>query len=167
MIFLSGIHGVGKTTVGKRLEKELQIKCFTASSLIEQGAGLGMSFDKRVDDIEYNQMVLEEEIERLKKCRRNFILEGHLCVLDINGKIRKISLNTFRNMSPRGLIVLVDDVNKIAERNHGKGSLLSSKEFLRDFQQVELEYGKTIGERLRIPVQISNNDENGDRKSVV
>lgn len=99
-VFLSGIHGVGKTTIGKRLENELQLKCYTASALIEHGIA-------------------------------------------------------------RGIIVLVDDVSKIAERNHDRGDRLSSEEFLRDFQQAEVDYGEVIGQLLQIPVQISKNDEAG------
>lgn len=57
--------------------------------------------------------------------------------------------------------MLVDDVSKIAERNHGRGDRLSSEEFLRDFQQAEVDYGEVIGQLLQIPVQISKNDEAG------
>lgn len=161
MFFLSGIHGVGKTTIGKRLENELQLKCYTASALIEHGTGHGMSLDKKVSDIVYNQTALVEEVEKLKTYNRNFILEGHLCVLDANGNVQRISSDTFFKMNPRRIIVLVDDVSKIAERNHGRGDRLSSEEFLRDFQQAEVDYGEVIGQLLQIPVQISKNDEAG------
>lgn len=161
MILMVGIHGVGKTTIGKRLEKDLGIQCYTASRLIELGSKCKMFQNKRVFNICRNQEILVKEIQKIEKKEKNFILEGHICLLDKSDKVNAIDVSIFKKLNPRIIIVVVDSEKVIAKRNRYRSDKLASEKFLVSFQREEIKNAKKIGEIIKIPVIIMNNDEEG------
>ena len=58
MIFISGIHAVGKGYFCGLVKKELGIEAYSASDLIAKARNAGFSSDKLVADIEENQQYL-------------------------------------------------------------------------------------------------------------
>ncbi|MEE0451580.1 hypothetical protein [Peptacetobacter sp.] len=103
-------------------------------------------------------------ILRLQKNRKEkrFILEGHICLLDKNNKVNVISSSVFKKkLNPEMIIVIVDSEKIIAKRNKHKSEKLASEEFLISFQREEIRNAKKIGEIMKIPVLIVNNDIEG------
>ena len=100
---------------------------------------------------------------RLQKNRKEkrFILEGHICLLDKNNKVNVISSSVFKKLNPEMIIVIVDSEKIIAKRNKHKSEKLASEEFLISFQREEIRNAKKIGEIMKIPVLIVNNDIEG------
>lgn len=82
MIFISGIHGVGKTFFCNLVKKEAGIETYSASALITQKKHAGFSKDKLISDIGSNQHYLLQAVDELKSSGHNFILDGHFCLLD-------------------------------------------------------------------------------------
>lgn len=161
MILVVGIHGVGKTTIGKRLESDLGVKCYTASRLIEMGSKHKMLQNKKVVNIHRNQEILINEVQRRKRQQNNFILEGHICLLNKNGRVNVIDVSVFRKLNPEMIIVIVDSEKNIAKRNEYKSEKLASEEFLISFQREEIKNAKKIGRIMKIPVLIVKNDIEG------
>lgn len=65
VIFVCGVHGVGKTTFCQRLAKTLNIPHFSASALIREKASYAVSEksgDKQVKDIDANQVILLDNV---------------------------------------------------------------------------------------------------------
>ena len=59
IVFVGGIHGVGKTYLGEPVAKTLGVRHATASQLIREERGLqSWGSDKRVSDINDNQRAL-------------------------------------------------------------------------------------------------------------
>lgn len=58
MIFVSGIHGVGKTYFCNLIKEKLGIESYSASHLIADRRNKGFSADKCVSDIDDNQSFL-------------------------------------------------------------------------------------------------------------
>lgn len=58
MIFISGVHGVGKGYFCNLVNKELGIESYTASDLISKGKDIDFDSNKLVSDIEDNQLYL-------------------------------------------------------------------------------------------------------------
>ena len=81
MIFVCGIHGVGKTHYCKTLSKELELPYFIASDLLEKRKKQ-VYIEKRVQNIRENQEILIEVVKKIEQQIRNYILDGHLCLLD-------------------------------------------------------------------------------------
>lgn len=164
MIFIAGVHGVGKSTLSKKLEEELGIKCYRASSLIESGGNKNMPVNKEICNIDGNQKILEQKISQLVNERGVFLLEGHLCLINGQGKIQQIPKDIFRKLQLEIIWVLVDDPEKIAMRNWDKSYLLSSAEYISEFQNREITYGKEIAKYLDIPFVIIDNRDDGMNK---
>ena len=57
MIFVSGIHGVGKTFFCDRVKEKLGIATYSASKLIAEKRSRNFSADKIVEDIDENQLL--------------------------------------------------------------------------------------------------------------
>ena len=58
MIFISGVHGVGKSYFCNLVKESTGIDCFSASTLIRERKKQGFPADKRVADIDENQLYL-------------------------------------------------------------------------------------------------------------
>lgn len=58
MIFISGVHGVGKTYFCDQVQKELNISAYPASRLIAEKKKVGFDSSKLVSDIDENLQYL-------------------------------------------------------------------------------------------------------------
>ena len=72
MIFISGVHGVGKSYFCNLLKERLGISAYTASQLIAEAKQSGFSPDKKIADINQNQLYLLEAVDNLKAKEQNF-----------------------------------------------------------------------------------------------
>ena len=82
MIFVSGIHGVGKTYFCNMIKEKLGIRNFSASQLIAEKRKRNFSVDKCVSDIDDNQLFLLDAINELRQAGEEFILDGHFCLFN-------------------------------------------------------------------------------------
>ena len=62
-IFLSGIHGVGKSTLVTKLRKEIEIKSFSVSDLIRRAGKNINATAKNTSDISRNQELWKNELK--------------------------------------------------------------------------------------------------------
>ena len=65
-IFISGIHGVGKSYICGIINKELGISHYSASSLIREYREDLVAANKAVQNIKVNQSALVEQYHKLK-----------------------------------------------------------------------------------------------------
>lgn len=76
MIFLAGIHGVGKGVLSKEIEEKTGIKSYSASELMQEQGNMSFNVNKRANNISKNQDYLVEAI-RNKNLSGRYILNGH------------------------------------------------------------------------------------------
>ena len=164
MIFISGIHGVGKTYFCNQVEEQIGIKSFTASELIKKYSHKDYSNTKSLSDIDIdqNQTVLLNAVNMIKSKYEHFLLDGHLCLIDISGNITRISLDTFIKLNPAIIIVLTEDAQVISHRRYKRDKIKQPISLINSFQNEEILYGKEIADLLNIPLYISygSNDIN-------
>lgn len=67
MIFISGVHGVGKTYFCDMVKKELGINAYPASQLIAKKKKAGFDSSKLVSDIDKNQQYLLMAVKELRE----------------------------------------------------------------------------------------------------
>ncbi len=161
MIFVCGIHGVGKTKYCTSLSIETGKKCFSASKLILK-RGKDNFYHKKVENIKLNQSFLIDEVEKIKSTGMDFILDGHLCLLNQKGKIELIDREVMRALKIDFLIVLVDKPHVIQERMRQRDGILWDNQFVNLFQEKEIEYAKKLGMDLNIDYKIISNRNNND-----
>ena len=157
MIFVCGVHGVGKTQYCKSLGRETGRRCFSASELILK-RGKENFHHKKVENIKLNQRFLIDEVEARKSTGIDFILDGHLCLLNQAGKIELINEAVIRALKIDLLIVLVDKPYAIQERMKQRDGILWDEQFIKVFQEKEIEYAQKLGVDLNIDYKIVFND---------
>lgn len=155
MIFISGVHGVGKTYFCNVVKEKLGIESYSASQLIAAQKKEEFTVDKRVSGIDENQLLLLEALKKLRNLKEDFILDGHFCLINEEGDISRISLETYVALNPDKIILLSEKPSVIAERRLQRDGVTVSEDMVDAFQQEEIKYAKEVAERLNIPLIIS------------
>jgi adenylate kinase len=156
IVFVGGIHGVGKTLFCENLSAKFNIPSLSAGKLISHEMHNSFVSDKKVDNINQNQEALLLALRKVDCADEYVLLNGHFCLINQAGTISRIPESTFSSLIPSGLIVLVDEVKSIAERLNSRDGIQLSKDFLEAFQQEELKYSKEIANLLKVPYIILN-----------
>lgn len=157
VIFLSGIHGVGKGYISKQIEKEINIPIYEASKLICLIGGL-INKDKKVKNVNNNQNLLVNSINTLVE-HDIFILDGHTCLINRENLIESIDINLFRKINVIGVILVYDDVNIISQRLYDRDGINFDKLLLNNLQNSELLNTKKISEEFNIPLLLFKNGD--------
>lgn len=66
MIFISGVHGVGKSYFCDKVKENIDIDTYLASSLISERKQAAFSSDKLIPDIDDNQKYLLAAVTELR-----------------------------------------------------------------------------------------------------
>lgn len=162
MIFISGVHGVGKTSFCKKVNQMYGIKTYSASMLITQQKGEGFSADKFISDIDDNQQYLKRAVEELRTKEKYFIIDGHFCLLNGNGEITQIPVDTFVELNPDSIILLTESPKVIADRRKERDGIECSVEEIELFQRAEVSYASELSKKLSIPIIISHGEQELD-----
>ena len=144
MIFVSGIHGAGKTYFCNIIKEKLGIKNYSASQLIAERRKKDFSADKHVSDINDNQILLLDAINELRMAGEEFILDGHFCLLNEEGVITRIPMETYTLLKPDTMILLLESPKIIAERRFQRDGIRQDECTINDFQCVEKAYAIEI-----------------------
>lgn len=155
MIFISGVHGVGKSYFCNIVKEQLGINTYSASTLIAARKQKPFSPDKLVADIDINQQYLLAAIDDLRRSGDNFILDGHFCLLNAEGTVTRIGAETFTSLHPEAIILLTEDPKVIAARRKERDGISYDVDEIRLFQDEETAYAKEIASNLEAKLMIS------------
>ncbi|MCY8232879.1 ATP-binding protein [Priestia endophytica] len=115
-IFLSGIHGVGKSTLAKELKSFIDIKSISVSDLIRQAGKKLDSSNKKTENISQNQELWKNELNNLELGISKLLLDGHFCLLDVKREITPLPFTTFENTDMTKIIFMKNNPTIIRER---------------------------------------------------
>lgn len=163
VIFVSGIHGVGKTYFCNIMKKRLNVESYSASQLIAARRNERFSGNKLVSDIDDNQDLLVAAIDEFRKAGKEFILDGHFCLLNESGEITRIPLNTYMLLKPDVIILLTEKPEIIADRRLQRDNVCQGISEIAVFQEEEVCYAKEIAERLEVSLVISRGKNDIDK----
>ena len=155
MIFISGVHGVGKSYFCNLLKERLGISAYTASQLIAEAKQSGFSPDKKIADINQNQLYLLEAVDNLKSQGTEFLLDGHFCLLNTDGEITRIPEETFTQLNPDAIVLLTEDPDIIAQRRFERDRVEHKPDDIDRFQKAEIDYANEGAARLGVPLKVS------------
>lgn len=156
MQLICGVHGVGKTVFAKKLCQKRLLEYYSASELIKKMANRGISDHKKVQHISDNQELLLEALSEIDGTQ--YILDGHLCLINIQNKIERISNGIFQTMDIESIYIVVDEPEKIQRRLKNRDEQIWNLELIASFQQEEFEYAKYLAEKMNIPLRIIHNN---------
>lgn len=152
VIFVSGVYGVGKSTLCGKLAKKLGLSTCSASELISTINGEEYGANKAVRDKNVNQKILIEAIEDKLNDNDCFILAGHFCLFNSKNDVEKLPVDAFEEMHNCSIILLEAELNDICENLQKRDGKNYSPEKIRALQMEEASQAQIISERLRVPL---------------
>jgi len=158
IIFIGGIHGVGKGTLCKKLSEKYSLKHLSASEVLKWNE-ISTKYNKKVKNFESTQTRLISGLKKIITRNETYLLDGHFCLLNKNGNPEKISEETFLKIRPKAIIVMTEDIDVIIDRLKGRDDSKYNYNTLSKMQDLELNYSKEISLKLKVPhINIVNGD---------
>jgi len=164
LIFVGGIHGVGKTTLSRRVAAILGAEHVTAGDLIRaaatapNAAPTGIS-GKSVADVDANQERLLRGLQSYRAERQQsdtqsygLLLDGHFCLLDSTEQVAEIPIGVFDALQPAAVLLVEAVPEVVARRLLDRDGGAPSIETLRAFTAREYARAAAIAKALQIPL---------------
>ena len=150
IIFIGGIHGVGKGTICKEISLKTGLTHLTASQILKWEE-ISEEGNKLVENISSTQDRLIKGLKNLIKKDKKYIIDGHFCLLDANGIPSRIDEGTFDQINAKILAIVIDDVVKITKRLKARDGKIYDVKVLNELQQMEVEYAKYLSNKYSVP----------------
>lgn len=157
MIFVGGIHGVGKSTICRDVFALMGYKCVTASSLIAED-GRKTDHNKCVDRVSDNQSVLLQSLSNAKLKYVRLLIDGHFTLINKQGEVEPIDIEVFRAMKLNQLILIKGQPDQIAVRLKARDGKVWGKSFLSKFQEEEEAHARCVAKNIGVPLRIISSD---------
>ena len=160
IIFVGGVHGVGKGTICNEIAFKTGLIHITASQILKWEE-ISDSDNKLVKNIASTQSRLIKGLKNLIKKDQKYLLDGHLCLLNSDRIPSRINENTFDQINPKVIAIVIDDVKNIVKRLEARDGKRYDVEILNELQQMEIEYAKYLSDKKLIPyIEIINGNYN-------
>ena len=152
VIFLAGVHGVGKGFLGAKAANALGIYHLTASQLIREEKGQATwTADKKTSDLDDNQLALIRAVSRRRQSHSSILLDGHFVLRNGNGVLTPLESNVFKELHLDGVVLLVDETNVIASRLALRDNVQTDLGAMYELAEAESSHARTICDELKLP----------------
>ena len=168
IVFLGGVHGAGKTTIGRQLAVSLHTSHVTAGHLIREMesavAAAAANTSKVVADVDANQDKLLRGLAfyRAHIGKGGIILDGHFTLFSSNETVAEIPLVIFRQIDPLALVLVETDAAVIHARLMKRDGKAPSHAAIATLAASESGHALTISRSLEIPVFLVDGDSSFD-----
>lgn len=153
MIFMGGVHGVGKGTVCERVFSPAGYHCVTASELIAE-QGKKTDDNKRVSNVADNQSVLVDALEDKSRSYPRLLLDGHFTLINQKNMIEPIDVEVFRSMRINQLLLVKGKVEEIVSRLQVRDDSKWKASFIEKFQKEEEAHARYVAKELGVSLRI-------------
>jgi adenylate kinase len=150
LVFMGGIHGVGKTTYCRGLAPLVGARHLTAGSLIREAGGV--QIDKTVANLDQNQVRLLAALERRRAAGERILLDGHFCVLSPSLTIEYIPIAVFRRIAPSRVVLMGAEPGDIFARLQQRDGKAPPLSLIGELAQAEQQHAITVGSALNAPI---------------
>lgn len=156
VIFVAGVHGVGKGYFCGKLASMIDGEHITASSLIKNRKVLGSA--KAISGIDANQAILVEEFFKFYTAKPIVLLDGHFCLYNTEFEIEFLPPVLFNELNVSYIVMLTCSPSVVLDRlmKRDKNIANLSISHIEKLQNAELEHSDTISKLLDIPVELIN-----------
>lgn len=156
VIFVAGVHAVGKTTACAYAADTLCLAHYAASGLIKAEKSSAIPAQgKAVSDVDGNQVLLIRGVH--KACEKHdgrIILDGHFTLSKPTGEIEAIALDVFRAIELDGVVIFQDEPAAIAERLNLRDGEGGNSDAIALHQEAELAHAHYISLELNVPIKV-------------
>jgi adenylate kinase len=143
LIFIGGIHGVGKGTICKEISRVTNANHIIASDLLKWYEISNVD-NKNVANIKFTQDRLVTGLNKVINKNELPLLDGNFCLFNSIGETEKIPKETFIKINPRLIAIVTTSVNKIQERLQNRDGKIYNLDKLKEMQITEMNYAKQI-----------------------
>lgn len=154
VVFVGGVHGVGKSSCCAQVAKLVDCMHVTASQIIRAERSHAVpSVGKLVADVDGNQRLLIRGFHTLRAQAgpMPILLDGHFAVRDGLGEIQSVSVDVFRSLGIDHIVCLFDEPRAIASRLKQRDSTTLADDEIRELQDAELHRARLVAAELAIP----------------
>ena len=159
IIFIGGIHGVGKSTVCDQICLDKKINHLSASSLIKWAEINTDPKNKNVKDIEDTQQRLLRGLNETVQMKRNYLLDGHFCLFNKDAEVSKIPISLFRNIGPTLLCLVTGNVAEIKKNIAQRDNKEYDVNLLAQMQDEEIQHARFIASDLGIELVLGTRED--------
>lgn len=152
VLFLAGIYGVGKSTLGETLSQRQGIPFYSAGDLISQVNGEIYGANKIVADKVGNQDILAIQIDRLLKQYDRILLAGHFCIVNKHGEVDCLPQEAFKNLHLDKIILLEAEEEQVLDHLRVRDAKKYSPELVAALMQTEREMAYAVSAELNCPI---------------
>jgi len=149
LIFIGGIHGVGKGTFCNKVSSQTNTIHLSSSELIKW-TEISSIQNKNVLNINLTQERLLLGLRKTINNNNRYILDGHFCLLNKENIPTNVPFETFEEISPKKIIVITEDISIISERLNNRDGKFYSLELIEKLQKKEKERAKEVAQKLNI-----------------
>lgn len=160
LIFVSGVHGSGKTTFCKKLSNATNAKHYSASELIRRKTETRI--DKVVTSALENQEILKIELAAERKAHKHLIIDGHFCLQGKESNIITLGAETFEAINADLFICMYEDPQTIASRLKERDGIDHGLSFIANMQAEEIKQCKIMSKKLETPYQLVQSSSSFD-----
>lgn len=154
-IFVAGIHGVGKTYLAKRLPAQSGLMRTSASTLIKEERALpDWNADKRVADVDANQVALAQAVTRHNAAGTALLLDGHFVLLGQDGQFIPLGAEVFKALNLSAVVLIEAPPDVVAGRVTQRDYLHRSQTWLADFLARERAQAELVCAELNLPLTV-------------
>lgn len=158
VVFVSGVYGVGKSTLCERLSKKCGISFYSAGDLISDLNGEKYGANKIVRDKDLNQYILVNRILEILENEKMLLLAGHFCILGKNGQVERLPSDTYGKLQLSSIILLESEPDIIAQNLSRRDGKKYSLKQIEEFLWTERDCAISTAELLHIPLNIHKVD---------
>lgn len=154
-IFVAGIHGVGKTYLASSLPAGCGLLHTSASKLIKEELTLpDWSSDKRVSDVDRNQVALAKAVSRYNANGTALLLDGHFVLLDAASEFAPLGVEVFKSLNLSAVLLIEADPKVVEARVQDRDNLRRDSKWLAAFMRAERSQAEAVCQELDIPLCI-------------
>jgi adenylate kinase len=150
IIFIGGIHGVGKGTICKKISVSKKITHLSASKVLKWNE-ISTKENKLVNSLDETQSRLIKGLDALIQNTNTYLLDGHYCLLNSKNKPEKVPEKTFEIIDPIVMAIVIEGTEVIYERLKQRDGTKYSLSLLDEMQEMEIGYAKYLSSKFNKP----------------
>lgn len=155
IIFIGGVHGVGKSTFIYDIKKKYSpVEGLSCSSILKWENPKC----KEVEDVGETQNRLLVNLPYFLDIDKDYLLDGHFCLLTEKGTIERVPIDVFETIKPRMILLLEESSDVICKRLAERDSVHYSTDLIRTFIEAERKYAQETADTLGIPITYCNSE---------
>jgi predicted transcriptional regulator/adenylate kinase len=153
VIFIAGVHGVGKTTLCSGIADSHGFVHKSASQLIREAKESAIArYSKTVADIPGNQQLLIDAVNRITQSGQTLLLDGHLALFNSARKAEALPTKVFADLSIDGIVMIHDKASGIVARLKQRDGGGIDLDEIKALQRVEMSRAKSVTDELGLPL---------------